>query len=141
MLKMHQQQDPSTLTRTDLLKRAFLTTATSTFAFLLNKQPSFAAEEDTTTTTTPAAADTPAAATPPTEAAAPAKSVKTAYDYAIPYNGERVPLEKFRGKAVVVCNAKSDDPEALNQMPALAYLNGKHSKEGLKVWVFTTEQG
>lgn len=74
------------------------------------------------------------------EAAAPAKSTKTAYDYSVPYNGERVPLSKFKGKAVIVCNPKSDDPEALNQMPALAYLNQKYYKDGLKIWCFTTEQ-
>lgn len=78
----------------------------------------------------------PAAATEAT----PAKPVKTAYDYQVPYDGERVPLSKFRGKAVIVCNPKSDDPEALNQMPALAYLNQKYFKDGLKIWCFTTEQ-
>lgn len=42
--------------------------------------------------------------------------MKTAYDYSVSYNAEMVPLAKFRGKAVIVCNAKTDDPESINQV-------------------------
>ncbi len=103
-------------------------------AFFLGRRPALAVEDDE-----PPAASASAAGAAAADGA-PAKPLRTAYDYEIPYDGERVPLSKFRGKAVVVCNAKSDDPEALNQMPALAYLNGKYFKDGLKIWCFTTEQ-
>jgi hypothetical protein len=105
-------------------------------AFLLGRKPAQAIEDDVPPSATAAA---PAEGADPTTAGPP-KPVKTAYDYSVPYNGERVPLSKYKGKAVIVCNPKSDDPEALNQLPALAYLNQKYYKDGLKIWCFTTEQ-
>lgn len=58
----------------------------------------------------------------------------------MPYRGEDFPLSKFRGKVVLVVNTKTEDPEALNQVPALTYLNQKYYKDQLKIWVFPTEQ-
>lgn len=74
-------------------------------------------------------------------AALPPVSTKTAFDFRVPYNGEYVDLSKFKGKATLVMNAKSDDPESLNQLPGLAYLTKEYSaNDQLKIWVFTTEQ-
>lgn len=38
----------------------------------------------------------------------------------VPYKGKDLPLTKFMGKATVVVNVKTDDPEAVKQYPALA---------------------
>jgi hypothetical protein len=65
---------------------------------------------------------------------------KRAWDFEVPFNIEKVPLSKFKGKVTLVVNSKSDDPEALNQIPGLTYLTNKYAKEGLRILVFTTEQ-
>ena len=146
----------SSLSRADLFKRGSLLAAASSF-LLTGRRPAWAAAEEE-------GAAPPTPPPPPT----PTGPVKTAYDYEVPYDGVRVPLSKFKGKAVVVCNAKTDDPESLNQIPGMAYLNNKFGalsvhlptrpptlpisltlslssfikgKSGLKVWLFTTEQG
>jgi len=51
-----------------------------------------------------------------------------------------LPLKRFRAKATVVVNIKTDDPESTRQLPALAYLSNKYAKDGLRVLAFPTEQ-
>lgn len=102
---------------------------------LLNGKPARAEEGE------PAAAPAAAPAEGSAEAAPPAPPSKTAYDFRVPFNNEYVDLHKFKGKATVVMNTKSDDPEALNQLPGLTYLNKKYGgADQLKIWVFPTEQ-
>lgn len=62
-------------------------------------------------------------------------------DAKVPYKGKDLPLRKFRAKATVVVNVKTDDPEATKQYPALAYLNEKHAGQGLRILAFPTDQG
>ena len=76
-----------------------------------------------------------------TEAAAPTPTpLPSTYELEVPYKGETIPLSQFRGKAVLVVNTKLEDPEALNQIPALQYLHTKYYKDGLRTWFFPTEQ-
>jgi len=78
--------------------------------------------------------------TAPASASSSSPSLPSTYELEAPYRGEQIPLSKFRGKAVLVVNTKLEDPEALNQIPALTYLHGKYYKDGLRTWVFPTEQ-
>ncbi|GAB5033669.1 glutathione peroxidase [Nannochloropsis oceanica] len=136
----------SSFSRADLLKRTLAGATSLSFISLFNggrrasaaTTPEQGATELASTAPAPASPTASSASTPE---AAPKGSVKTAYDYSVPYDGVRVPLANFKGKAVVVCNAKTDDPESLNQIPGLTYLTGKYSPKGLKIWIFTTEQG
>ena len=52
-------------------------------------------------------------------------------DATVPYKGKNLPLKKFRSKATIVCNIKTDDPESSRNLQALAYLSTKYSS---KVW-------
>ena len=74
-------------------------------------------------------------------AAAAAVEEKPFPEFDVPYKRKPVPWSKFRGKAMIVCNVKNDDPEALKQYPALAYLNKKYYTDGLRILAFPTDQG
>ncbi|TFJ81255.1 hypothetical protein NSK_007216 [Nannochloropsis salina CCMP1776] len=136
----HTAQSSLSLNRADLLKRTLRAASSFSLVWLTGQREADAGEEGAPDAAVEVAKESaqPAPVSPPATAPGP---LKTAYDYAVPYDGVRVPLENFRGKAVVVCNAKTDDPESLAQIPGLTYLTGKYSKKGLKIWVFTTEQG
>lgn len=47
----------------------------------------------------------------------------------VPYKGKDLPLTKFIGKATVVVNVKTDDPEAVKQYPALGWVPYTREKE------------
>ena len=82
-------------------------------------------------------------AVPNAQAAAPATAVWAKgfpSDVVVPYKGSELPLRRFRAKATVVVNIKTDDPESTRQLPALAYLSNKYAKDGLRVLAFPTEQ-
>ena len=118
---------PSSFSRADLLKRTLAGASSLSFLLFNGGRRAFAAttaEEDAAE----AASYLPAPAAPAAPAAPEVSTgvVKTAYDYSVPYDGVRVPLANFKGKAVVVCNAKTDDPESLNQIPGFTYLTGKY---------------
>lgn len=74
-------------------------------------------------------------------AAAATMEEKPFPEFEVPYKRKPVPWSKFRGKAMIVCNVKNDDPEALKQYPALAYLNKKYYTDGLRILAFPTDQG
>lgn len=78
------------------------------------------------------------------EGSAPAAPVVWAAGFpsevVVPYKGSELPLKRFRAKATVVVNIKTDDPESTRQLPALAYLSSKYSKDGLRVLAFPTDQ-
>ena len=119
---------PSSFSRSDLLKRTLAGATSLSFLLFNGGRRAFAAttaEEDAAEAASYLPAPAPPAAPAAPEAAATGV-VKTAYDYSVPYDGVRVPLANFKGKAVVVCNAKTDDPESLNQIPGLTYLTGKY---------------
>jgi len=119
---------PSSFSRADLLKRTLAGATSLSFLLFNGGRRAFAAttaEEDAAEAASYLPAPAPPAA-PAAPEAAPTGVVKTAYDYSVPYDGVRVPLANFKGKAVVVCNAKTDDPESLNQIPGLTYLTGKY---------------
>ena len=59
----------------------------------------------------------------------------------MPYKGKDLPLKRFRSKATVVVNVKTDDPEGTRQLPSLAYLGKKYQEAGLRVLAFPTDQG
>jgi glutathione peroxidase-family protein len=46
----------------------------------------------------------------------------------------------MQGKATLVVNTKTEDPEAIRNLPALTYLNEKYGGEDLRIWLFPTEQ-
>lgn len=62
-------------------------------------------------------------------------------DFELPYKNTLLPLSKFRGKAMIVVNIKSDDPQSQTQYPALSYLNQKYFQDGLRILAFPTDQG
>lgn len=78
---------------------------------------------------------------PPEPPVPPPKRVISAYDFDVPFRGEPKDIKPFLGKASVVVNVKFDDPETLNQMPALADLLSRYSSSGLHVLAFPTDQG
>lgn len=84
-----------------------------------------------------------AAESPPDSTPAPPPPLAEDFpaDAKVPYKGKDLPLRKFRAKATVVVNVKTDDPEATKQYPALAYLNERHAAQGLRILAFPTEQG
>jgi hypothetical protein len=90
------------------------------------------------------AAETSAAVAAPAAPAAVAAPVVWAAGFpsevVVPYKGSELPLKRFRAKATVVVNIKTDDPESTRQLPALAYLSSKYSKNGLRVLAFPTDQ-
>jgi len=113
------------LNRADLLKRTLRAASSFSLVWLTGQREADAGEEGAPDASVEVAKESaqPAPVSPPATAPGP---LKTAYDYAVPYDGVRVPLGNFRGKAVVVCNAKTDDPESLAQIPGLTYLTGKY---------------
>jgi len=94
-----------------------------------------------TAQTAKAAEDSTSAPAAQTVAPAPAVWAKGfPSEVVVPYKGSELPLKRFRAKATVVVNIKTDDPESTRQLPALAYLSNKYAKDGLRVLAFPTEQ-
>lgn len=81
-----------------------------------------------------------AAPTTPTSVVVPEFAEGFPSEATVPYKGKNLPLKKFRGKATLVVNLKTDDPEGTRQLPPLAYLATKYAPKGFKVLGFPTEQ-
>lgn len=63
-------------------------------------------------------------------------------DYKLPYNHENIKLKQFLGeKATLIFNMKIDDPQTVNQFPAILEIYKKYKLQGLNVLCFPTEQG
>jgi len=110
-----------------------------------SESPNAVVSPQTTTETATPAVDTVAKVeTATTETATPAR-VEFAEgfpsDATLPYKGNELPLKKFRAKATLVVNLKTDDPEGTRQLPPLAYLTTKYASKGLRVLAFPTDQG
>lgn len=78
---------------------------------------------------------------PPPPHVPPPPPRPSAFDFDVPFRGEPVEASTFLGKATVVVNVKFDDPETLDQMPALQSMFGRLNKDGLNVLAFPTDQG
>ena len=65
------------------------------------------------------------------------------YDFDVMYNKEVFPLERYKKgtKAAIVTSIKLDDPYMLQNMPGLIDAYNNYGKDGLKVFLFPTEQG
>lgn len=80
------------------------------------------------------------------EVAEPASSLPvprkpSAFDFDVPFRGEPVDSKTFLGAANLVVNVKFDDPETLEQLPALSGFVSSYAKKGFHVLAFPTDQG
>lgn len=64
----------------------------------------------------------------------------SASDFRVPFRGEPEDIKPFLGRVSLIVNVKFDDPETLQQMPALQSFVEKYSKDGLSVLAFPTDQ-
>lgn len=85
-----------------------------------------------------ASAVAPEVLPPPAPPAPPAIS---AFDFDVPFRGEPREITPFLGRANLLVNVKFDDPETLDQMPAIGDMVSRYSERGLHVLAFPTDQG
>jgi hypothetical protein len=63
-------------------------------------------------------------------------------DIKVPYNNVNEKISSFLGeKATIIFNMKLDDPQAIQQFPALRNIYKQYHNKGLNVLSFPTEQG
>jgi len=88
------------------------------------------------------AAEAPGAAPPELPPAAPpTPPLTSAFDFDVPFRGEPREIKPFLGRASLLVNVKLDDPETLDQLPALNALHSRLAPDGLHVLAFPTDQG
>ena len=73
--------------------------------------------------------------------APPAPPAISAFDFDVPFRGEPREITPFLGRANLLVNVKFDDPETLDQMPAIGDMVSRYSERGLHVLAFPTDQG
>ena len=73
--------------------------------------------------------------------APPAPPAISAFDFDVPFRGEPREITPVLGRANLLVNVKFDDPETLDQMPAIGDMVSRYSERGLHVLAFPTDQG
>ena len=111
------------------------------FALVGNVWAAAASADDTEAPTAAAPAAALAEETAAVEAVPPAPPQPSAFDFDVPFRGEPRDINPFLGRANIIVNVKFDDPQTLDQMPALTSLVSRYASSGLHVLAFPTDQG
>ena len=100
-----------------------------------------AANTEAPTATAPAAALVEETSTAAVEAVPLATPQPSVFDFDVPFRGEPRDINPFLGQANILVNVKFDDPQTLDQMPALTSLVSRYASSGLHILAFPTDQG
>jgi len=99
------------------------------------------AEKEAADAAAAAAAAPPEVVPPPAPPAVSAPPMVSAFNFDVPFRGEPREIKPFLGKASLIVNVKYDDPETLEQMPAIGDMIERYGRKGLHVLAFPTDQG